>query len=298
MTLVGIINGSLLMITFMNKKLHEVGSGIYLLGSSIFTLLTITVFALKFSILLGAQMESITNRSFLNFQCITIDFFLRISLAMDHWLNACVACERAITSIKATNFNKRKSKKAAKYVILGLLILMISTTIHDPIHRRLIDDSDENGENKRLWCVASYSSNLRIFNSTINIFHFFAPFFINLISAIFLIKSAARQRAIVQPQQTHSRHLHNQFQKHGRQLIAPVLLVILAVPRAVVSFISGCTESTSGLWLFLIGYFISFIPPTMTFLLFVLPSKLYKQEFKKRVKKYQRHINQLFSSFR
>ena len=145
MTIIGIISSILSIITFKNKKLHEVGSGYYLLGSSVSTLSTMIIFALKFLILLGAQMENIVNRPFLNFQCITIDFFLRISLNMDHWLNACVACERAITSIKATKFNKRKSKKAAKYVIPTLLVLMISTTIHDPVYRRLIDDADENG---------------------------------------------------------------------------------------------------------------------------------------------------------
>ncbi|CAF4807833.1 unnamed protein product, partial [Rotaria sp. Silwood2] len=118
------------------------------------------MFALKFSILLGAQIEAITHRSFLYFQCITIDFFLRISLNMDHWLNACVAAERAITSIRGAKFNERKSKKTAKYFIISLIILMISTTIHDPLHRRLIDDVDENGENKRIWCIVSYSSSL------------------------------------------------------------------------------------------------------------------------------------------
>jgi hypothetical protein len=154
-TVAGLINGGLLMITFKNKKLHEVGSGIYLLASSVFILLTMIMFALKNFILLGAQMEGIVNPSFLHFQCISIDFFLRNGLQMDHWLNTCVGCERAFTAIKATRFNKRKSKKAAKYVIFILLILMIITSTHDPIHRHLMEDGDEYGENKRIWCVLS-----------------------------------------------------------------------------------------------------------------------------------------------
>jgi len=295
MTIAGLINGILLMITFKNKRLHEVGSGIYLLGSSIFTLLTIIMFALKFFILLDAQMEGITNRSFLNFQCISIDFCLRLSLHMDHWLNACVACERAITSIKTTSFNKRKSKKAAKYVICILLVLMIFTTIHDPLHRRLIDD-DEHGENKRIWCIVSYSPSFQIFNFTVNIIHFCTPFFINLMSAIIIIRSAARQRAIVQPEHTHQQHLHNQFQKHNRLLIAPILLVIFALPRLIISFTSGCMKSDENSWLFITGYFVSFIPPMVTFFLFVFPSKLYREEFNKSIKKHQIHVQQLLVS--
>jgi hypothetical protein len=290
MTIIGIISSILSIITFKNKRLHEVGSGYYLLGSSVSTLSTMIIFALKFFILLGAQMELITNRSFLNFQCITIDFFLRISLNIDHWLNACVACERAITSIKATKFNKRKSKKSAKYVILGLLILMIITTIHDPIHRHLMDDSDENGENKRVWCIVSYSSSVETFNSTLNIFHFFAPFFINLISALIIIKSTARQRAIIHPQHTHRQHLHDQFQKYIHLLIAPVLLVILALPRLIISLVSGCMKSVHNSWLFVTGYFISFIPPMLTFILFILPTRSYKREFGKSVKYFRRKV--------
>jgi hypothetical protein len=297
MTIAGFINGIFLMITFKNKKLREVGSGIYLLVSSNVTLLTMILFALKYSILLEAQMKSIHNRSFLHFQCVSIDFFLRISLHLDHWLNACVGCERAITAIKATTFNKRKSRKAAKYVIVILLILMIITTIHDPLHRRLIDD-DEYGENKRIWCIVSYSPRFQIFNYTVNIIHFFAPFFINLISAIIIIRSAARQRAIVQPQHTHRQHLHNQLQNHSRLLIAPILLVILALPRLIITFASGCMKSVENSWLFVAGYFVSFIPSLMTFLLFVFPSKLYKEEFIKSIKKYKRDIQQLLASLR
>ena len=69
---------------------------------------------------------------------------------MDQWLNACVAIERAFTTIKGTDFNKKKSKQMAKYIILILLFLTISTNIHDPIHRHLIDDDDNDDEKTNL----------------------------------------------------------------------------------------------------------------------------------------------------
>ena len=36
-------------------------------------------------------------------------------------------------------------------------------------------------------------------------------------------------------------------------------------------------------WLFLLGYFISFIPAFLIFLVFVLPSKTYKNEFEQSI---------------
>ncbi|CAF4447703.1 unnamed protein product, partial [Adineta steineri] len=82
--------------------------GIYLLSSSITTLFTMILFFIKFHILLISQMIFLTNHSFLQFQCVTIDYFLRIGLNMDQWLNACVAYERTIIVIKEHNFDKKK----------------------------------------------------------------------------------------------------------------------------------------------------------------------------------------------
>ncbi len=70
------INGILSLITFKNKTTRESDCGIYLLCSSIITLLTMIIFLLKFVILLLSHMGLIKNRLFLNIQCHSIDFIL------------------------------------------------------------------------------------------------------------------------------------------------------------------------------------------------------------------------------
>jgi hypothetical protein len=147
-------------------------------------------------------------------------------------------------------------------------------------------------------CVVSYPSHFQIINTTANIVHFCVPFFINLISTIIIVRSAVRQRAAVQPQHTHRQHLQNQLQKHSRILIAPCLLVILSLPRLTISFASGCMKPIENSWLFVTGYFVSFISSIVTSLLFVFPSKLYKEELIKSIKKYKMYIQRLFISLR
>jgi hypothetical protein len=290
-TFIGLINGILSLITFSSKKLREVGCGFYLLGSSITTLLTMVMFVLKFSILLSTQIERIHNRSFLYFQCISIDFLLQICLRMDQWLNACIAIERAVTALKGPKFEKRKSRQMAKYIILILLFLTTITAIHDPIHRRLLYDNDDgNMEKKRIWCIVAYSSRIQVYNSVINIFHFFIPFFINLISAFIIIKKKAQQRATIQSDQTYNQILHNQFQQHRHLIIAPLLLVVLAIPRVILTLVSGCMTSVRDSWIFLTGYFISFIPSMLTCVVFVLPSKLYKDQLRRSFNRYRQNI--------
>ncbi|CAF4126864.1 unnamed protein product, partial [Adineta steineri] len=198
-TIIGLINSILSFITFNNKEICQIGCGIHLLTISIITLFTMILFALKFWILFIAQMTYITNDSFLKIQCISIDFLLRIGINMDRWLSACVAIERVISVIKGTSFDKNKSKKMAKFIILIVFIFNISTNIHDPIHRHLIKDNDNDNE-KRIWCIITYSSTLRTYNTIMNLCHFFVPFIINLISGPLIILVTTRQRKIIRNQ--------------------------------------------------------------------------------------------------
>ncbi|CAF4126302.1 unnamed protein product, partial [Adineta steineri] len=198
-TIIGLVNSILSFMTFMNKEICQIGCGIYLLTISIITLFTMMLFVLKFWILLIAQMMYITNDSFLKIQCISIDFLLRIGINMDRWLSACIAIERVIAVIKGTSFDKNKSKKMAKFIILIVFIFNISTNIHDPIHRHLIKDNDNDNE-KRIWCIITYSSALRTYNTIMNLCHFFVPFIINLISGPLIILVTTRQRKIIRNQ--------------------------------------------------------------------------------------------------
>ncbi|CAF1686248.1 unnamed protein product, partial [Adineta ricciae] len=194
--ILGLINGICTMITFKNKKLREIGCGLYLLCSSVTTLIITVLFGLKFWIFICAQTSLITNRLFLQIQCISLDYLLRVFLHIDQWLNACIACERGINIIKGVHFSRKKSKQAAKLGMILLLIFNVLIFIHEPIYRHLIDEFDE--ETKRIWCIVTYSSNLQTYNTIIGTFQFFVPFLINLVSALILITKKSLNQANIQ----------------------------------------------------------------------------------------------------
>ncbi|CAF3407239.1 unnamed protein product [Rotaria socialis] len=296
MILIGSINGILSLITFRNQTILKFSSGFYLLCSSITTLITVIIWTLKFWILIAIQTGLISNQSFLYVQCVLIDFFLQIGLNMNQWFNACIATDRAIITMKGINFDQKKSKKMAKYIIIGLFIFTIMTSIHDPIHRRLIDD--ENDYEKRIWCTLAYSRGLKKFDLIMNIFHFIIPFIMNFVSALLIIIITTKKRINARTDLSYEQTLYQQFLQHYNLLVAPCVLVLIAIPRAILSFVSGCMNTPREYWLFLIGYFISFIPLLLGFILFVLPSKIYKEEFRKTVTRYgkflQSYRNRLF----
>ncbi|CAF1145123.1 unnamed protein product [Adineta steineri] len=276
----GFVNGLLLLITFGKKRTRNIGCDLYLFISSIVSMVIMNAFLLKTCFLIATQMNLITNRSFILLQCRSIDFIIRIFLDTSDWLNACIACERIMIVSKGVAFDKRKSTKIAKWIIILVLLIVICTNIQEPLYRQLIDDEEE----QRIWCIIKLSPSNQIFDSIINLLHFLIPFFINIISALAIIIITARRRSNIHKKQTYQQHFNEQLQNHKHLLISPSILVLLASPRLIISFLSECMKSVRDPWLFLSGYFISFTSSIMTFPVFVLPSQNYKEQFIQSVK--------------
>jgi len=147
-------------------------------------------------------------------------------------------------------------------MFVGILI----SYIHDTLSRRLYDDRDE----QRIWCILDTSTKFKIYDRFRNLFHFLIPFVINIVSAIIIIVQVYRTRRTI---------LIEEMKRHQHLLIAPLILIFLSIPRLIISFLFGCMESSHRPWLFIIGYYISFVPSLIIFFVYVLSSRTYKQIF-------------------
>ena len=83
-----------------------------------------------------------------------------------------------------------------------------------------------------------------------------------------------------------------QFNEHKQLVISPIILLLLSLPRLIISLVSGCVDVSDYPWLYLCAYFISFTPPMLIFLVFVFPSKLYMNTFKEVVQSWKRQNQQ------
>ncbi|CAF4619761.1 unnamed protein product [Rotaria sp. Silwood2] len=275
MLVVGLISGILCIWTFQSKSCLRVGSGLYLLASSITSILILITLNLKLWFLVFSQMSTITSLSFLSFSCISIEFILRSLLAITDWFHASVAVERLFTVILGVNFNLTKSKNIGKWNISFICLITMISLLHEPIYRRLIDDEEE----KRTWCLVRFTPKVESYNSFINIFHFVIPFSIKFISIIAMIIFLSRRRASVKKQDTYMEHFRKQLHTHKYLILSSLLSLILALPRLVIAFIFGCMTSAREPLIPLTGYFVSFIPSLLTFFIFVLTSTAYKKQF-------------------
>jgi hypothetical protein len=279
MFIAGIINGICSILTFKSKISQEVGCGMYLLSSSITSLLIVILFTLKFWFLILSYMDFFAQRFILYSNCMCIEPLLKILLYIDNWLNGCVAAERGFAVFKGIYFNKKKSKYVAKWIIFLIILINMILVIPQLSHLHLFYDERE----ERTWCVVVYSSSLHIYNSFIICFHFLTPFLINFFSAMFIIIVTARQRAATQSEQVYMKQFRNKLKQHKHLLLSPIILIILSLPRLIISFTLDCKKSSEHFWLYLIGYFVSFMPSVLVFVVFVLPSALFKKAFKKAI---------------
>jgi hypothetical protein len=200
-----------------------------------------------------------------------------------------VAIERAIAVFRDVSFNKARSKRIARCAILVSPFVIMGSILHEPLHRQLFDDS----EMELVWCATRYSRSLQSYNTFILFFHFLGPFAANLFSALFIIFGTVRQRSAAQVGHTYTEQLRRQLREHKQLLISPMVLVLLSLPRLVISLISGCVDVSRHSWLYLSGYFISFIPSVLVFAVFVLPSGLYKKHFRKSIKRWRQRLDAL-----
>jgi hypothetical protein len=304
MFLAGLVNGVLAYLTFQNKDLREVGCGVYLLASSITSILTVSIFTVKFWFTIITHMNVSNSYSVLQGGCVSIEPILKLFVYLDTWLNACVAIERAVNVSKGFNFDRAKSKRFARWIVIFLPICIMGSIVHEPIKRELFEYKSETNKTLEytteeytresyVWCITRYSRFLQTYNTVILFFHLLAPFTANLFSALFIIFGVARQRLAMQRGRSYKELVYEQLNEHKQLLISPLVLVILGSPRVVIASLSGCVNVSRNPWLYLFAYFISFIPSMLIFIIFVLPSDLYRKKFKESLSRpWQRRTHQ------
>jgi len=122
------------------------------------------------------------------------------------------------------------------------------------------------------------------------LFHFFLLLTFNIILAI-------KRRRNLQTDLSLYQITSEQVHQNRHLLISSCILIILLLPRLIISFLARCMQSNSSPWIYLIGYLVSFLLSMLIFVIFVLPSKLYLDEFQKGIQQCQQTFRRLISCF-
>ena len=295
MFILGFLSSTMSLIAFRKGQSHEVGCGRYLLTLSFTSFLVINMFGLKFVFLLLTQISLLTHETFLYVHCLLMDILTKSCLDISSWLSACVAIERTVNVIRGIQFNKQQSKQIATWITTAVIICVISSHLPDPLYRVLLHVNEE----QRIGCIVRYPSSIGTCSSINISLHCIIPSTINAISAVIIIIIKARIRfTAAKHEQSYTKLLIKQLKQLKHLLIAPSVIVVLFIPRLILAFVSGCMKSNENLWIYLTGYFISFVPPILIFPIYVLPSRMYKDEFRNQTKHLLKIITKPFRSLR
>ncbi|CAF4370194.1 unnamed protein product, partial [Didymodactylos carnosus] len=207
-------------------------------------------------------MKPVENVTFIRLTCVSLEFLLSILPSIYDWLTASVAIERCMIVIKGLNFDRKKSAKVAKYVIVGVVLFSVLLSWHEIFYHYLVDDPSQ--APGHYWCVAEYKEKwIEVYEQTTNIINLIAPFLINLVTTIILLVAVVRRKVTSSTNDKNKdtfQLLKEHLSLYKAFIISPFLIIVLELPRLVLSFSLACIQSEWQKHLYLSGYLISQLP--------------------------------------
>jgi hypothetical protein len=287
MFLFGFFNNLCSFLTFIRPKPRKFGIGNYLLIVSVVDQCSLLVLLLKMiHIILGSNGTLFNYESFNLYSCKIVSYLLSVLTRITYWLTSFVTVERLLLVLFPTSVTLKNPRLS-----LGMSIFAILTVfgmhIHEILHYTTIVDLSYNSINVTL-CVTSYTQSfVSVYNRVNVLVHYFVPFLIQVISiTITLIQTAfSRARTSGSRQQTFGDLFKKQFRTQKEQYVTPMIIIFSALPQAILSFTYACSELKQPWqrYTLLTTYFLSYLPQMLGFILYVLPSTTFSEEFRQTV---------------
>jgi hypothetical protein len=176
-----------------------------------------------------------------------------------------------------------KKPRLAFGLSIFVILVVSGMHIHEIMHYVTIVDRSYTSVSITL-CVTSYVQQLiSVYNRVNVLIHYFVPFAIQVVSITILIVqiSRSRARANSRRQETFIDLFKKQFKTHREHYITPIIIVLSSLPQTILSFSYACTEPKQSWqrYMLLTTYFLSYLPQMLGFILYVLPSTTYTEEF-------------------
>jgi len=157
-------------------------------------------------------------------------------------------------------------------------IVILGMHIHELFYYIVINQPDFS----MTFCVTDFNQIVVKNYSSINtLIHSIVPFFIQIISITLLIIFISRSRAnLAQKRITYIQILQKQFNQQKELYITPIIHIVSSLPSVILAFSFACTQMNNlQRHVLLVAYLFSYIPSMLRFIVYVLPSRMYKKEF-------------------
>jgi len=285
--LFGLFNNLCSFLTFIRPKPRKVGVGNYLLIISVVDQCSLLFLLLKvIHIILGSNGTLFYYEKLNLYSCQIISYLLSVFTRITYWLTSFVTIERLCTVLFPTS-DTMKNPRLALGSSIFVILAVFSMHLHEVLHYTTITDLSYTSVNVTL-CVTSYTqSAILIYNRVNVLIHYFIPFLIQVISISVLIVqiTLSRARASGSRQQTFLDLFKRQLKTQKEQYITPTIIIFSSLPQAILSFSYACTELKRSWqrYILLTTYLLSYLPQVLGFVLYVLSSTNYSEEFSQTI---------------
>jgi hypothetical protein len=194
------------------------------------------------------------------------------------WLMAMVTVERALGAVQYSRWSSLQQPKKAISLFLAIVLIVSSSNYIFVIQYKLVNHPDY----LYPWCIREIPPNQQLLAQFLALIHQAIPFLINIIAALVIISIITRSKMHAH-RKTKQNTLLNQTRKRIDLLLGPTACFLAQLPEIVILFLNACDYDASAWFsqITLCSYYISFIPLTSIFFLYVTPSRLYYDIFLK-----------------
>ncbi len=133
-------------------------------------------------------------------------------------------------------------------------------------------------------CTTYYKQIALPYMDILDSVHMITPVIINVLCSVFVLISIARHQAFIRLSDNCYSHFCAQISKHRDFFIAPLFILVVSLPHEVFAhYMNICIDSSqkSFLRLHIMLIFFQYLPYTLTFLIYIYPSRVYLEEFRR-----------------
>ncbi|CAF4025453.1 unnamed protein product [Rotaria sp. Silwood2] len=278
--LLGFVNNICSFLTFKQPKPREYAAGNYLLILSIFNQCSLFILLVKIIHTVLNLNGNLFNTLLNLYMCKIISYLLSVLTRINYWLTSLITIHRLGLVLYPTKLSIKSPKYAFISATIVIFVLFVFH-IHELFFYKLIDDPKQISATL---CVPNYTPyQWSVYNRVNVMFHYLVPCTIQIITIVVLIIATARNKAKINTKHTQQKLIMNQLNINKELFITPIIILASALPQAILAFTYACKELVEPWqrYSLLTTYFLSYSPQVLGFLLFVLPSTMYKEEFYK-----------------
>ncbi len=277
MVFMALINNIICLQTFLLPEIRLTNCGIFQISYCFIGL--IALIGMQLRMLTMLEFDLLTEAYFYRYMaCNIIPVFVIIMGDTCMWLSALLVIEFVL--LECFGLNLSRSRRFSVLSSLLCLILISGSHLHEIITRRPSPDPNELNS---YTCTFIYALPVDIIDKTLRTVHVTIPCCIHFIASMCILLSITQRVLIVRGRHDFFRVFLNQCIKRKYVFVPPFFIVLSNLPHLILHLKDACEDARdiSILRTHVAFNILVYLPPSMTFFIYIYPSISYMHQFRK-----------------